>query len=531
MKKKHYSYILGFCTALIGFQACSSEDNLAETNALQPTPETPVYKVNIHATIGDDAETRAVSFGTDGSSITASFETTDLIYVCIEEKGEFACDGTTATTLSPTSDGTSTTLTGTLKFPVAPEVGDILTLCYNMNVFDENPASCGFRYIALGPGLPSLAGGSAAAASDCDFAKATMKIKAISGNATDGYTLDLCKTDDVDNTTATFVNLQSMFRFRFSFKGKDGNPPAIYPTITKLVITSDYTVATFPPSGPFVNIYTPLGGPQNSGSNTRQINSPTIDENHDFYLPIRFNYESVPATENLTFTATASDGVVYEKVRTAPAGGFQNGKYYYGNITLAYKTQYVMPTITGSTAEPWDYQYVFCDNNFTIEGTSSGYCFSFNKKDVNTVTLKNLTATYDGGQAIIGTSGSGPDYYTLNLVLDGDCTIDNSNFFTAFGMNFGHVVYGDYLTLSTANGGTYTLSITCQSPYYNGDSDYSYTKGIQCQNYYRDSYTSPTTQVVDDLAAPGFSVTLTSEKDNGDGTSTYVYTVAPKVTS
>ena len=527
MKKKHYSYLLGLCVGMIGLQACSSEDNLAATNAPQPTQETPVYKVNIPATIGDDAETRAVSFGTDGSSMTASFEKTDLIYVCIEEKNEFACDGTTATTLSPTSDGTSTTLTGTLKFPVAPEVGDILTLCYNMNVFDENPASCGFRYIALGPGLPSLADGSAAAASDCDFAKATMKIKAISGNATDGYTLDLCKVDDNNNTTATFEPLQSMFRFRFSFKGKDGNPPATYPTITKLVITSDYTVATFPPSGPFVNIYTPMGGPQNSGSNTRQINSPAIDGNHVFYLPIRFNYESVPATENLTFTATASDGIVYEKVKTSPTGGFKNGKYYYGNVTLAYKTQYVMPTITGSTAESWNYQYDFYDDDFTIEGTSMGYCFTFDKGSVNTVTLKNLTATYDGGQAIMGTSGSGPDYYTLNLVLDGDCTIDNSNFFTAISLGYFEGSSGECLKLSTANGGTYKLSITCQSPYDNGDGDYSYTKGIQCQNYYRDSYTSPTRQVVANLAYTGFTVTLTSETDNHDGTSTYVYTVAP----
>ncbi len=126
----------------------------------------------------------------------------------------------------------------------------------------------------------------------------------------------------------------------------------------------------------------------------------------------------------------------------------------------------------------------------------------------------------------MGTSGEGNNY-TLNLVLDGNCTINCSNFWTALSLAFGDDFSGDYLKLSTANGGTYTLTITCQSPYYNSDSDYSYTKGIQCRNYYRDDYTYPTRQVAGDLAAPYFTVSLTSETDNSDGTTTYVYTVAP----
>ena len=514
MKKKHYSYILGFCTAMIGFQACSSEDNLAETNAPQPTPETPVYKVNIHATIGDDAETRAVSFGNDGSSITASFATSDLIYVYNETKGSFAFygDGTapTATTLAPESDGTSTTLTGTLKFPdpVVPEAGDILTLYYNMNVFYVNehnylnPTECGFKYVFTGPNP----GGSAAIASNYDFAKATMKIKAISSaNATDGYTLDLCKVDDNNNTTATFEPLQSMFRFRFAFAGKT---PSDYPTIRQLVVESDYTVSTSPKSGPFVDMYAPLHGPQNMGSNIRRFTNVIIDENYDFYLPMRFNYESVPATENLTFTAIASDGVVYEKVRTAPAGGFKNGKYYYGGLTFA---EAAKPTIVGTSSYDGGTYTITSDAN--ISGTSKGYLFYIDTEKVDILTLSGLNAVYYGaGAAVIG--GGTNNNHILTIELDGDCVIKNM-------FKGGAIVLENTENLNLKTSGSeQTLTITVRP-----DGGGSVYKGLQAQGYWSDSHD------VANLAAPGFTVSLTSEIDNGDGTTTYVYTVAPKVTS
>lgn len=508
MKKKHYSYLLGLCVGMIGLQACSSEDNLAATNAPQPTQETPVYKVNIPATIGDDAETRAVSFGTDGSSITASFATSDLIYVYNETKGSFAFygDGTapTATTLAPESDGTSTTLTGTLKFPdpVVPEAGDILTLYYNMNVFYVNeynyliPTECGFKYVFTGPNP----GGSAAIASNYDFAKATMKIKAISVNATGGYTLDLCKVDDNNNTTATFEPLQSMFRFRFAFAGKT---PSDYPTIRQLVVESDYTVSTSPKSGPFVDMYAPLHGPQNMGSNIRRFTNVIIDENYDFYLPMRFNYASVPATENLTFTAIASDGVVYEKVRTAPAGGFKNGKYYYGGLTF---TEAAKPTITTGTSS-YDGGTYTITKDATIEGASKGYNFSINTADI-TLGLKNFTVSYYKNGAIIE-GGSNTTDQTLTISLEGNCILNNY-----FAPSAIVLPVDENLKLMT-RGSTQTLTITVKNEFSSG------YKGLQAQGYCSDSHN------VANLAYTGFTVSLTSETDNGDGTMTYVYTVAP----
>lgn len=507
MKKKHYSYLLGLCVGMIGLQACSSEDNLAATNAPQPTQETPVYKVNIPATIGDDAETRAVSFGTDGSSITASFATSDRIYVYNETKNSFAFygDGTapTATTLAPESDGTSTTLTGALKFPVELTEGDILTLYYNMNVFyvDEynylNPTECGFKYVPPGPN----SGGSAAIASNYDFAKATMKIKAISGNATDGYTLDLCKADDTNNTTATFEPLQSMFRFRFAFAGKT---PSDYPTIRQLIVESDYTVSASPKSGPFVDMYAPLHGPQNMGSNIRRFTNVIIDENYDFYLPMRFNYELVPATENLTFTAIASDGVVYEKVRTVPSGGFKNGKYYYGSLTF---TEAAKPTIAGTSSYDNGTYTITSDAN--ISGTSKGYLFNIDTEKVNTLTLSGLNAIYYGAGAEVIGGGTNNDH-TLTIVLDGDCVIKNM-------FKGGAIVLEDTENLNLkTSGNEQTLTITVRP-----DGGGSVYKGLQAKGYCSDSYD------VANLAYTGFTVTLTSEIDNGDGTMTYVYTVAP----
>ena len=490
-------YAIALSVALTGLQACSSEDNLTnDDNPVLPT-EAPVYKVSIPATIGDGAETRAVSFGADGSSITASFETTDRIYVYNVTKNSLAVDGDAETILQPTSAGTSSTLTGTLKFSTAPAVGDVLKLFYNMNNFStENPGDCAFAYMWA-------ANGSAENASTQDFAEASMKIKTISGDASSGYTLELCKVDDEASSVVNFQSLQSMFRMRLAFKDQNGDALATFPTITQLRIMMDYIDVD--DHGPLCQRYFPISG-FNGGSNQKNIWSPVTDANHDIYIPLRFSYSSVPATDYMTWIATDEDGKTYIARRAAPSGGFQNGKYYYGNLTL---TEGAQPTVTGLT-ELSSFSggtYTIADDNVTISGTSVGYKFDINTATVSTLTLQNLNATYYNSDAILSCGNN--DGHTLTIVLAGNCTINQRFFAGAI-----ELPTSEYLKLKTT-GGTNTLTITCRKD----DWD---RKGIQAKNYvYFNS------QDASNLAADGFSVTLTSSTTNGDGTWTYVYTVAP----
>jgi len=121
--------------------------------------------------------------------------------------------------------------------------------------------------------------------------------------------------------------------------------------------------------------------------------------------------------------------------------------------------------------------------------------------------LSGLNAVYYGaGAAVIG--GGTNNNHILTIVLAGDCVINNM-------FKGGAIVLEntEYLNLKTS-GSEQTLTITVRP-----DGGGSVYKGLQAQGYCSDSHD------VANLAAPGFTVSLTSETDNGDGTTTYVYTV------
>ena len=78
LKTLHLAF-LATSMVVSGLTACSSsDDSIAEepTPVVNPT-QTNVHQVRIHATMGGDAQTRAVSF--DGTTSTSTFAETEIV--------------------------------------------------------------------------------------------------------------------------------------------------------------------------------------------------------------------------------------------------------------------------------------------------------------------------------------------------------------------------------------------------------------------------------------------------------------------
>ena len=130
--KKYFAFLMMVAAALVG---CSQEEqpNVVEQPEVIEQPETPTtYTMTVTATKSNDALTRALSLGNDGSTLNAMWKAGEKIQVAspnletnsIEEIG----------TLTAQSDGTTTTFTGTLD--KAPTEGYNILLTYPKYFFD-----------------------------------------------------------------------------------------------------------------------------------------------------------------------------------------------------------------------------------------------------------------------------------------------------------------------------------------------------------------------------------------------------------
>ena len=96
--------------------SCSSDNEMDSLKA----PAGKTYTMTVQATKGGDATTRALELGADGKTLTATWATTENVYV---KKGDAWATGS----LKPQTAGASTTLKGTLS-GVTFAVDDVLTL-------------------------------------------------------------------------------------------------------------------------------------------------------------------------------------------------------------------------------------------------------------------------------------------------------------------------------------------------------------------------------------------------------------------
>lgn len=474
----------------IGLTACDNIDNIV--NNEEPAAAR-AYTVSIPATIGGDqadARTRAVEFGTDGTSITTTFKTTDKVYVYNVTKACWASDGSSLVRLAPAAEAQNTTLDGTLQFAGGtPAVGDVIRLFYNINYPNGTDATNSYFAYSKQTGNPNLA-------SDYDFAEATMKIKSISGSD-----ITLCQVSDATKTTAQFENLQSMFRQRLSFT-ESGTP--VTPTIKTLVVSTNY---------PLVSYYYPLSTTSTTQGNVLgyiRINDPVIDANGDIYLALRF-YGSATG-DYLKFSAYANDGKFYECSKTAPTGGFQNGKYYYGTMTLDYQGSLKLPTFTGVTPVKYgsgDIHYKLEANDFTISGESCGVNFWLPSGYGGNITLSGLQAI-DLVNDFAFLRANNQDY---TLVLDGDNSVTTSKNAYCF-QNSEHNIK------LSGNG---TLTLTVNSTWFCGITALNYKYADDSNKHTVTSELNVTTQLSADPTKT--TVTRSARTDNGDGTYTWTYTV------
>lgn len=479
--------------ALFGMTACSgSDDNIIGDEPITEQPgAVKTYQVSIPATMPGDEQTRAVSFDANGTDITTTFKTTDKIYAYNETKTAWSRDYSDWVTLTPSANAKQTELNGTLAFArwngstfdaVTPEVGDVIHLFYNISNPDFSPVTSSFFDYGSQTG-------SASSASAHDYAKTTMKIKSIEGS-----NITLCQVDDDTKLTASFQNMQSMFRQRLTFTDK--NAATVTPTIISLEIKSK--------NNKLIEKHFPF---ENDKEANRRIviSNPVIDANGDIYLALRF--DGSDGTDALTFTAQDSDGNIYECTKNAPGGGFQNGKYYHGAMTMAFSRMDEQPIVEGTNTAP-DYSlkcYKISDDptNITISGSSAGWCFWL--KEESTVTLNNATGSRDDNNLAFITC-----IKSLNLIVNGTNNITCKN-------------TGQCITCSNDEmklSGNGTLTVT------------SYAMegcGIFASNYEDSNNNYATTTEVDVtslLAADGYTVTRSARTNNGDGTYTWTYTVA-----
>ncbi len=185
------------------FTACSSDDNIADEQPVNPAQQT--YTMTVNATKGGNTTTRALSL--DGNTLNATWATTENVYV--QKSGTWATGS-----LQPQTDGASATLKGTLS-GVSIGADDALTLQF--------PKSGDISYSGQLGTLANIA-------ANFDYATAGVEVASVSasGNITP-------KAD------ATFTNQQAIIKFTLKDKATSAaiNPSAL--TITDGTTTVSLT--------------------------------------------------------------------------------------------------------------------------------------------------------------------------------------------------------------------------------------------------------------------------------------------------
>ena len=464
-KRFIYSLAATFITAAVtlgSLTACSSEDIMVVEK--QTATQAPTYTVCIPASMGEDAETRAVTFNGTNKAVS-TFAAGDKVYIYNETKGAMACDGEgnaialTLTSGDISNDGKNCTLAGTLTFykyenstwnAVAVESSDSYKLLYNLSELNtQDPTNSNFWYIEQ----------DGTAAGIADYAIATTTLTEDGGQLT-------------PSATVSFTNVQSMFRFQFI----DESSNAI--NVKHLVITSkNYAVASFyrpllPSTNPYI-YYTFLSFPVT-------LATPTTDY---IYVALCIK-ESEAAGDELSFKAVDADGKVYTGTKAAPTDGFKNGKYYYNSsaITLTHDASKditapnIVWTNPNASIEPnYEGKYNIYSENFdiTLSGTSRNCDFYL--INAGTVRLNGINATYSGPFFNCG------DNLTVELLNGSANTIVNTYDTNCIGAN----------TLKLSGNGT--LTVTAKS------ADYCGIRGTT--NYSKDKSNTYTVRPLIDLSS------------------------------
>ena len=422
-----------------------------------------VYHVSIPASMGTD--TKTVSFV--GTTSTSTFSKSELVYVFNNNKGALL-----GGTLSPTnlSNGDKVCeLTGDLNGTI--NESDELTLYYNA-------VDLGFGLIFL----YTIQNGTAEGV--LDGATATVTVSSTSPS--------------LSTTSAHFNNLASMFRFKF--KDETENPITVH------------ALTAYSKNVSLISQYMPLAIPEQQyarGCVPIHVTPPTAEY---LYMSLFFDKDISNSSDALTFIAE-DNSYLYLGEKTAPTGGFKNGKYYYNTtaIQLTKVGALQAPTITWNNPDValpalsnHDYSILTNDIDIELTGTSLGYYFHLEDHNTSSISFNNLTAAKYDMTFIGNPEGS------MTLNISGDNSIDCR-----------FIDYGILADQTLKLQGSGTLTVTTNS------SEMCGLLGALNYNPFNNDYT--TTDALDVtslLAADGYTVTRSARTDNLDGTYTWTYTVA-----
>lgn len=494
----------------LGITACNK--NETQNPAEEPTgPGAPVYHFSIPASIGNEANTKAVNIGE--ASITSTFLTTDEIFVYNVTKNAWAREGDFIydkfTPLHPAdlkNDDKSCTLSGDLSFytydpsnsqwtPVEIEQSDTYNLYYKAAANDDNYSSpyVGFTYDEQNgtkatnnnDGNGNVDYGTA----HYDYALAEDVTMSLSGST---LTLD---------RSISFARYGSLFRQRLSSFTKAGKPVSPAPTsFRSLTISSEHEILVN--ANYFWDCYGNVGIAKKDNLIIKSATSVT-DANGDMYFALAFDNTALQTGDKLYFEVEGYDGNHYRGEKTIPAGGLQDGKYYYGDLDMVWTSQRAIPTVTASDASPilpTQYDSFELGDGATISGNSDG--FDFYMTGGGSVTLTgNGTASAD---AMTFNSYMFSCANNLTIILGSDYAfIHRPDEDTAIG------TWGSGNLYLKTTGGSHTLSVTVTESSRGGLRGYNHSGS----------------QPVSELAADANTTVTLSDTDNHDGTHTYVYTV------
>ena len=502
MKRKNYIFSLASAllmgTMALSLTACSSEDIVANNTQQPAQGEVRTYTVSIPATFSDNAGTRAVAFDNSGSTpaITTKFVEGEKVYVY--NNTESALLGGYLVVKNVSADMKSCELQGELTGTINPD--NEVALLYNLSVINT-PVS---EDIDLYYNYDGQVG---TAASCVDGAKATMKVKAI--DASNNYKMTFYAVGDETTKTqakAVFANLQSMFRFQFA----DATAPTTPIKVKTLNIQSKKTA--------LANRYFPTAQSGMPVTDGIYINPETATADY-LYVALSINEVSAP-DDVLYFWVTDDEGNEYRGSKSAPTGGFKNGKYYYNSepIALTKQPAKAAPVITWTnpseavTPSEYTYKYTFQtaypgDADITIANASgkdycSGYAFEIKNNATIRLNAVNAIWNYQNSPFIKVDNGD------ATLVLTGDNTIScNGN---------DYAIKCSTLKLScTGTSATLTVKTkTAQGML--GGVNYCSAPILEPQNDF----------VVSNLAADGYTVERTGgTTPDADGVYTTTYTV------
>ena len=487
---KNHSIILFIAVALLAasasFSSCKKENSAVQA-------EDKTFSVSLDISL-DDGQTKALSFGGDGKSVSSYFTVGDKVSVFNMSKKLFDYRYLTVTKIK----GKIATISGQLSATEGDySKGDKLRLCYNLSKLplqSDSPETRNiysyFTYEAQ-DGTKEKAGKS-------DFAIGTGSVTAIDP-AKGTITIE----GEEANSPVRFSNIGSVFRFSFVFKryGKD-----IKLTSLKSLTISSENRGIYQNFSPAKDVYT---------QDLLTFSNLTIDSNGELYLCLGINDPVSP--NKMIITATDYEGNIYQAEKTAPSGNFQKGKYYYFKkaLTMEMKDKKVKPTITTDDNDPpileQDRRFIFMYNSqspITLSGKSNGYRYII-RCDPCKLTLDNFEGTFytDHANQIIHCDGS------VNILLKGtNIFAGDINYCIEGGLRFG-LADGE----SSA-----TLKITTVKEEYWG-----FISGTE--------WTWNTAHDPTILAMPGFTVTGGpagskggGSASNGDNTFTFLYTVKRK---